>query len=391
MRNLLLRKVSNPLTWKIKPTSLPMFRLTIPRQRISDWLIWITVACFIVVSLWLFFSFVSPALNGTTNFRIGADSAFYLWAAGLRHDNPYGADYDYRVKLIGLGNNLLGPLLIAATLRSNFLILCFNYVLFFLTVRYAARSRPINSALFTLLLILNPAVFVSLLTVNKEILAVLTTALLCYYIASGRQSKALLAAIVPISLLARWEHLLVVIFFLLVTREGIWNRHRVLTLLGVIIVLSAIYPLMAPSILETFRPEDLAGGNAIVKLMAMQSNGMYFAAVIPKIALNLFAGVVVLFNSRDPSDIYNSLVLPYSCIVNFVVTVWFAMCRKFRLRDDMLYFAALYAVVMALSPFAQTRYFLPVYMVLCLKITESLSSDSPQLEHLKLANSQPLL
>ncbi len=376
MRNPLLWKVPNPLLWRLRLPSLPKFRVSLPKQRMHEWITWWIVLCGIVASVAAFFYFVDPALKGETNLRIGADSAFYLWAAGLRPDNPYGTDFEPTRGIIELSSNLLGPLLIAVSLRNNFLILCFDYLLLFGTVWCFASSRPINASLFVFLLLLNPAILVSILTVNKEILAIFSTALFCYYLARGRKSKLLLAGIVLVSLLARWEHLLVVILFLLVTRGGFFNRHRALTLIGVIAGISIIYPILAATsaYIAAFQPEDLTG-NTIVRLTGWQSKGLYFAAVIPKIALNLYAGFLSSVR-QDPTDIYNRFVVPWASILNLVVTAWFLLRRKFRLSDDMLYFAALYAVLMAVSPFASLRYSLPVYVILCYSVTSLKAHDS---------------
>src|SRR5438067_204778 len=105
--------------------------MSLPRLRLFDWAIWIVIIGVIAASLILFFAYVNPSLSGENGLRIGADSAFYLWRAGLVHTNSNGGDFDQTLGLISASSNYAGPVLIAELLRSNFLIVLFNYVLFF--------------------------------------------------------------------------------------------------------------------------------------------------------------------------------------------------------------------------------------------------------------------
>src|ERR1039458_252424 len=104
---------------------------------------WFVVAFIIVGSLGLFFFFVQPSRVGENNLRIGADSAFYLWHAGINRDNPYGDNDATSLSAISIGSNYLGPDIIGTLMRTNFLIFCFNYLLFFAAIACIAKSLSV--------------------------------------------------------------------------------------------------------------------------------------------------------------------------------------------------------------------------------------------------------
>jgi hypothetical protein len=340
-------------------------------------MIWSLILAIVVGSLVLFFLFVRPSLNGGNSYRIGADSSFYLWYAGLIRDNPYGSNSDPTRSLIELGSNLLGPFLIASLLRSNIAILCFNYVVFFYTIYMVSRTRSINCAVLSSLLLVNPIIFVSLVTLNKEILAVAASVLLYCYLDGERKSRLLLLIVLTVSLLARWEHLLLVLVFLLMTAK--WNplnRHRGIALGAIVVLITICYPLIATYIGLNFGADPLTA-NTIVRLTDLQSHFLYPIVVIPKLLMNLYGGIVGLVSkARDSNDIYNALVVPWGCLVNAIATVWFLLSRRCRLSDDMFFFAALYGAILSASPFVQTRYFIPIYVVLSVDIATRVNQSA---------------
>src|ERR1019366_6293497 len=93
-------------------------------------------------------------------------------------------------------------------------------------------------------------------------------------------------------------------------------------------------------------------GRTIAALTELQTHFLYFAVVIPKVALNLYGGVIGLANlgNRD-NDVYNSKIVPLASLANAVITVWFWAKCKLDLNNDWLFLALLYAVIFAVSPF----------------------------------------
>lgn len=337
----------------------------------GNWMLVGVVGCIMLASLSLFVEYVDPSLKGLNNLRIGADSDFYLWLAGLRQDLPDGYLGETDVNLVSMGANLLGPELIAWTLRSNVLILVFNYLVLLFSVRMFAEAGNVRPIMLTFLLLANPSVMVSVLTVNKEILALLSTALLCKYLAAGRRSKGLLCFLLFVSLLARWEHLAAVVFFLMITGRMNPLRHwRKLEIVMLVAFISISYPFV-PNISRTFGSEAFQG-TTVGLLTEVQSHFLYFAVALPKICLNIFGGMAGWFvgqqGTYDPNNIYATLIIPWSSFVNLIIASWFVLRRRTGVTNDLVFFATIYLVIFAVTPFVQYRYFLPQYYVMCLEI-----------------------
>jgi hypothetical protein len=337
----------------------------------GNWILAGVVGCIVLGSVGLFIEFVNPSLKGLNSLRIGADSDFYLWLAGLRQDLPDGYLGGNDVNLVAFGSNLLGPELIAWSLRSNVLILVFNYLVLLFSIRMFAEAENIRPIVLAFLLLANPSVLVSVLTLNKEILALLSVALLGKYLASDRRSKGLLLLLLLVSFLARWEHCAVVLFFLAITAKANPLRYwRKLQIVIMVAVISVAYPFV-PHLAQTFGSESFQG-TTVGQLTEVQSHFLYFVVAFPKICLNLFGGIAGLAHlgqtSSDPNDVYSTVIVPWSSIMNLVVASWFVLRRRVRLSNDLVFFAAIYLLLFAVTPFVQYRYFLPQYYVMCLEI-----------------------
>jgi hypothetical protein len=359
-----MRYLDNRQNFKLDPTSL---RLT-P----GDWLLCYAIFWIIVCSLISFFTYVEPSLKGASNLYIGADSEVYLYRAGMRQDTPDRITLmDIDSPLMSLTGGTFGPVLIARTLQSNFLILCFNYVVFTGTILLFAQTIPVRVPLLVLLLLSNPQILISMITLNKEVIVLLSIALLFGYLADPNRSKVMLILCLSVSLIGRWEHLLItVVFLVLVGGNKSLRRWRKTKALFLIVLISLIYPMIA-------NPLDLllnmsTKGALNGALTNLQEHYMYFVVVIPKIAMNLYAdGVSFLLHgpsTENPNYINTTYIAPLSSIANMIVTLWFAAACKFNLKDDRMFFAAFYAIVLSAAPFVQSRYFFPVYVVICLEL-----------------------
>ncbi len=337
----------------------------------GNWLLCLAIFNIVAISLVLFFVYVNPSLRGTSNLRIGADSDYYLWHAGLRDDVMAGYDPS-GVSLISLNGGVLGPELFARVLRNNFLILCANYMLFFTAVWIFARTVQIKAPLFALLLLLNPSILVSLLTVNKEILVLLSVAMLCNYLASKTRSRTYLTAILLVAFLGRWQNLLVFIIFLTMLKlSNALLRRRGLVLLLLVALITIFYPFIASDV-DLMMCGYQNQSNTISILSAVQAHFLFFVVALPKVALNLFGdGLLLLWRGlkdADSTDIYAKFIIPFSSLANIVITIWFLVKRRFSFKEDRLFFVALYALLYSIPPFVSCRYFFPVYVILCLEL-----------------------
>ncbi len=325
----------------------------------------LTVAYISFAGVLFYFFWVQPSLSDNPRLHIGADSTFYLWIAGLIPHNPNEGEL---LPMLSASSNFLGPYLIASGLRHNFLIFLFNISLFVLAIHYFAKATPfLKKESFLLLLLLNPVICISILTLSKEILAILSTALLCYWI--NRRSRWLGAAILLISFLARWESMLAVIIFMFLSRSNSkFSRHRKLTLSLMILSFSVLYPFI-PFLAELGAISAALDGNTIATLTEWQSHGLYFIAFFPKLALNLFGGVKQ-FGAVDSQDIYNAFVAPVGSVFNIAICAWFLLRKRFTLYNDKLFFCAIYAIMFVTGPSVQIRFWLPLYIILCLELCQ---------------------
>lgn len=341
------------------------------RRPINEWLLTVLIAFLVSGSLISFFLLVEPALHQQSPYRLWADSQFYLWMAGLAPANPYGIDSGEIPGLLSVGANLLGPMLIAKVLRQDTLILLFNYVLLLVAIHYCRKGRRLNTPLFTFLLLINPVTITSLLAINKEILSILSAAMLCCYVERERRSKFLLCALLTIALLARWEQMILTVLFLTLTNKRSPLSKRPIGILVLVIAgVTVLYPLMANSVTQLAFGDQGAQGHTVAMLTSMQAHYLYFVAAIPKAILGLVGTIVVFVRPSDlPStDVYNLVLMPISALLNLFVIAWAAIAGKIRLSDDITLFACLCAFMFTIPPIALVRYLIPVYMVAALLV-----------------------
>src|SRR5262249_18470493 len=143
-----------------------------------------------------------------------------------------------------------------------------------------AKAMRLDAFGLLVILLLNPMTVSSLLSVNKEILALFFIALLIRAYVTRSAFTVLLALIV--SVLARWQ--LTVFLVLLLILTNAWNplrNYRLATVLVLLAALSAIYVVLAP-ILEPVQINfesaamDYEGSGLFEWLVAMQNRGYYW-------------------------------------------------------------------------------------------------------------------
>jgi hypothetical protein len=352
------------------------------KMPLGSWIFWYGFALFMAALIPLFFWIIQPSLVGKNGLRIGADSAMYLWYAGLDSDpallkSAYNIDSPSTVTdltplgMISLTGNYIGPVVIAETLRSNFLIMLFNYILFFIALHYLFKLRGIRPKLLLTLLVANPITVVSILTLNKEIIALLAVALFAYYMESDR-SKVMLLVILAVSLFARWElDALFVIFLLLTSRLNPWRRRRLLSVGIVVGGISLIYPLIAPIINPVFLSTNEIGGTTVF-LNRLQEHYLFALAVIPKMLMN-FVGppLYMLYNYKtwDWHDVQNAFINPASGALMITMITAIILTKRFRLRKDLIYYSVVFTLILCASPFLQVRYMYPMYICACVELS----------------------
>lgn len=335
---------------------------------IRSWVISALLICYVLVSLFLFYRWVNPSLDGRTDQHIAADSVLYMYFAdAIREGNvtPLIA-----ANLYYFPNTSWVPVAIALALKSTVAIVVANYALFFLSLLVLKKTFSFSAGEFLALLILNATTTISLLSVNKEIVDLFTVSLFLFAYVKRKRGLLLLALL--FALLNRFEVCIVMIVFLAAqSRLNPLRRRRLLTLVALIMGLTVMLPLFASSTLAQ-RFEEAENGGIVAFLDSLEMHYLYGLAVIPKIAENLF-GELVNFSKwaiYDFDDLANSYILFLNNLSSAVVVFLLIAKRAFTLRSDLIYFAMIGCIFMAVSLVIQPRYFYFVYIVLCLQAAQ---------------------
>ena len=101
--------------------------------------------------------------------------------------------------LISFTGNLLGPVMIGMLLQSGLAVAFFNILLFFIAVEIACTIPGMDRYRLVFLLVVCAETAPALVTLNKEILVLLSTILFVKYIYSEKRSWLLLGV-------ALWSH-----------------------------------------------------------------------------------------------------------------------------------------------------------------------------------------
>jgi hypothetical protein len=319
----------------------------------------------VAVSLLLFFSWISPSLDGRNNLHIAADSGTYIYFADTIHDRrPDPFVYE---ALATFPNTLWVPVLLSLAVRSNFAMVVTNYAIFFLSLLLLRRSFSFSSRIFVVLLLLNPTTVVSLLSVNKEIVDLLSISLFLY----GRRNGHRLSLFAGLLLagLNRYEVCAVMLLFMAVqSKRNPLRGRRWLTVVAIVSAIGILLPLFGSKMLAT-RFEEAAGGGIVRFLDTLEMHYMYVIAVIPKIAENLFGEFLnpSTWSRFDPSDIANSYILLFNNLAYFFVLLILINKRHFKVKNDLIYLSIIGCCLMAISLVIQPRYFYFVYVLMCLQ------------------------
>jgi len=316
------------------------------------------VVLFLILSVPFLVLVALPVLNGRFDFQFYMDSPTYHAAAD---------QMELGRSLITVSSNYLGPVMIIKALGGSYaLIYAFNVCLFLMTYRVVVRSFPVDRLRFVLVMCAAPLTFTSLFSVNKEIVAVFVSLLFVASYARNRPAWRWIA--IGVAILARWQ--MVVALLIAAILLGPLNplrRHRLLTLICLLAVISVAYPLLGLGVLEEVSAVadnrvDFQGSGLFPRFIQIQNHvGGYLLAFVPK-AVHLFVGMVRRSDHLfEAEDVMNNTILWFQSLAQLTVLSAILFTRRLRLSSDVVYVAVLIAAVITLSPIFSTRYLLPVY------------------------------
>lgn len=329
------------------------------------------------ILLFLYFSIVTvvfykialPSINGEMPIRIWADSYSYVIISKNLIDLH---------NLISIGGNYLGPyLLLEITNFNHEYIFLINCMFLFFSLILIFSNYNINRTKFTILLLTNPMLFVSLLLVNKEIIGVFSLALLASYLKNKKLLYLSMSLI--FSLLTRWQESMVIIIFIIFNKKG--NFKSKLTpffLIMLILIIGTVFSVFSDSFsfinetsYELLESQKSQAFGLLAVLNKLQEDYLYFIAFIPKALLNMIGNITQIFsiqfyqNRIDDNDYYSLFVLFHQMWM-FLVWMFLLFFRKLSLRSDLLIFVIIYTVIFSLNLFVQYRYFFPLIVIMCL-------------------------
>jgi hypothetical protein len=343
-----------------------LFRRIEPRKIVLA----IAMIVYVLLSLVLFFVIVNPSLTGETRDHIAADSSRYMYFA----DSLREGDNDPLVLLAmsSFPNTLWFPVLIALLINSTFLTVVLNYAIFSYAVWLFTRAVKIRVGILLALLLANATTLISLLSVNKEMLDLLATALFCHWMSKGRKTTLVLALV--IATINRFEVLVAMLLFIFLrSRWNLLRRHRLGSLVCVCIAISIFFPLLSLNSMVASRLDEAVSTaqseGILISLDNLQLHYFFIIATIPKIADNLFSEIINVprWSTYNVEDAANTYILFLNNLASLYVLLVLVRMRRLNLKREWLYFAAVTAIVMSISPVIQPRYFYSCYVLFCLE------------------------
>ncbi len=333
----------------INPSGIPLNReiygpqpLRLTATNFKYAVLGVFLVAYIATTFIIFFQLVIPTFNDNSTSEVFAvDSTVYTYFADtIREGRP---DPWVLESLASFPNTLWVPTFISLVLKSPLLIMLFNYGLFAVSLAIYRRSSPIALTVFIPLLLLNPTTTTSILCVNKEIVDFFELALFLSW-QKTRRRKFLLAAML-LALFNRYE--LCVVMGIIVLAESHLNplrKHRLATLLSLTLALNFVMPVWGAKNLA-LRFEEAQYAGVVRALDEMQLHYMYVLVVLPKIADNFFG---FLFNPGVWTASTSWLLINFfNNFATAIVLLVLLVRRSLKLRNDLIYFAGIGAVMVA--------------------------------------------
>jgi hypothetical protein len=336
----------------------------------------IILIAYSIVVLFVFFLFIDPSLKGESAWRWTADTTTYMELAKGNSNQD--------MELISLGANTIGPILISRLLgNSTIAIVVFNYILFVFACLLLSLTENISKVRMLSLIIMSPMLLVSIGSLNKEILGFLDISL-TLFLCKANKNHYIFVITLLVGILVRWQMAVFVFLSVILCRTVPRTaKARWISLSVFILILSIIYPLISKAVdldtalnNEAFKATTESNSGFNYFLNDLQSNYMMAIAVIPKSFMNIVYSPLtileidhskLLLSKTSFVDIFNSYIALLQGIVS--IPVLFLIWRNsgvFIVRDSQ-FLIAIYCIIFSLSPFIQTRYFFPVYPLLCLE------------------------
>ncbi|WP_158751878.1 hypothetical protein [Acidobacterium sp. S8] len=252
----------------------------------------------------------------------------------------------------------------------------FNLILFAISLKVAASIPKVKIAVVGFLFLANAQLLLALTTLNKEIFALLGGVLTAKYLYSEKRSKLMLAVVILVSAVARWEQVAILILFL-VFDSFLFRRRPWLGVLILVAAITLIYPFafrilgIDPHALDWLM-EDAP---TLIWINTVQQAFGFPLVVILKIFM-LLTGQLHSPQFYDwnkwwdkfISDAQNWLLLPLGCLAYTIVFTVALYTKRMKLNRPVGLFCVLTLIICAAPPFTQPRYIYAIYTMICIDL-----------------------
>jgi hypothetical protein len=339
---------------------------------LSTWGVVGFLCLYLVVAWVLFFRAVEPGNYFSYPVRVAADSDAYWELAGF---------VDVTMPRLDNGpiqlSSTMGPVIVAKIFRDKFVVGLLDCTLLLLAIWSAGKVPGVDRRVFTMLLLIDGMTMPSLITLNKEIFAVVGMVFAAQWIYSRSRPLWLLSAAALLSMLARWEQIAILMLFIgLESRFSPFRgRHRA-GLAAVIGAITVAYPLALRRMGASLGPflAQAEAGHTIALLNRLQAHFGFPLAVLPKILMNVGGYVLTpsYFFGAYWYGYFQDLQIQFFSIGHmFAFSALMAVAfieGRLTVERPLPYLMWLYLVVTVVNPFVQTRYEYPAYGLLCVEM-----------------------
>lgn len=338
--------------------------------------VWLVIGLFVVylvVSYCIFFEAIAPVADFNIEPTIAADSSAYWIASGVRTIN-----FADKAQKVGAdaSSNLFGPVLEAELLRTDFNVAVFNCLLFIFCLSILRAMPEFDRATFLLLMMINPFLLASMITLNKEIFALAGIVVFIRYTGAKHFRIGWLTLALVLSLFARWQQVLVMLIYVAYELKisPLRGRRRwgiAVTILGFTVAYGVVYR-VAPFVFRALLAQAEAG-HTILILDNIQANFGFPLVAVPKILMNCMGHFISpgyflrSYISEDFTNWRDQIFMQMHTLFLTILLVGLFFRRKLHLRHAPVYLLALYLLMTALNPMVQPRYEYAAYVLLCLE------------------------
>jgi hypothetical protein len=337
-----------------------------------------------IFSTGLFFETIAPVADFWFQPYVEADSNTYWELSGVKPDlfreqhagdNSEGSGF----------NNSLGPVLQAKLFRTDIGVMLSNLALFAFMLWVVGNMKEFDRGMFTLLLLLNPMLVPAILTLNKEIFAIVGVIVFVRYMTASRHRGLLLSLALLMSFAARWQQAAVMLLLACIDSRlsPFRNKPRAgIAILLLIFTLAYTAVYQAAPILIAGLLAQAQAGHTILILDNIQGNFGFPLVVVPKIMLNIMGRFITpqYFLSdywrADFSNWFDQIFIQLQELLTTLLLVGLLFAGKLKLRNAPVYLLTFYLILTAVNPMVQPRYEYAAYVLLCLEASRYFRLDN---------------